>query len=358
MPLEPDSHPVDLLQTLHLIYSSDDLLILDIRTRDEFDQGHLALSTNIPANTIPDRWYELPDKQVPFSIVVPQQGPLEIDQRNWPTFLKEKSWCIQHILQFDDNLITASLSIGKWLTSSGPHKRILFKPCDLLSSQLGLIEKSVQEFQGHDPDMKLTLHCLDVGCGSGRDVIWLASKKFLDMAQFPSLLSCSPNYNWKVTGIDNWKAAVGRVNEFAARFQVAENVQLHVAAVKDNGNIELKDPSDVCIEKNAFDMILCIRFLERAFLPRIKEYLNVGGILVYSTFVLEENESDTSTEEGIRHGKHSFLYSSPSTFDKILGFNELNEYFNEKEGFRVLMDLRSRTNDGRPLHNIIAQRIT
>lgn len=116
---------------------------------------------------------------------------------------------------------------------------------------------------------------LDLACGSGRHLRWLAAQ------------------GWRVTGVDRDAAAVQPLRT-AAEIVVAD----------------LEDGSPWPLAGRRFDGIVVANYLWRALLPRLAQSLAPGGVLVYETFALGQE----------RFGK-------PSNPDFLLRRGELLEAF-------------------------------
>ena len=89
---------------------------------------------------------------------------------------------------------------------------------------------------------------LDVACGSGRHLRWLAAQ------------------GWRVTGVDRDEAAVQPLRELA---------QVMVADI---------EAGPWPLPPRAFDGVVVTNYLWRALLPNIKASLAPGGVLIYETF--------------------------------------------------------------------------
>ncbi|MBL8289754.1 MAG: class I SAM-dependent methyltransferase [Rubrivivax sp.] len=90
---------------------------------------------------------------------------------------------------------------------------------------------------------------LDLACGSGRHLRWLAAQGF------------------RVTGVDRDAAAVEALRPLA---------EIVVA--------DLEDGSPWPLAERRFDGIVVTHYLWRPLLPRIAQALESGGVLVYETF--------------------------------------------------------------------------
>ena len=96
---------------------------------------------------------------------------------------------------------------------------------------------------------------LDLACGSGRHVRWLAAN------------------NWRVNAVDRDATAL-------AGLQQLSNVSTKIADLEN----DIWPYGD-----HRFDGIVVSRYLHRPLLPRLIESLHVGGVLIYETF-MEGNE--------------------------------------------------------------------
>ncbi|KAG2448304.1 hypothetical protein HYH02_006888 [Chlamydomonas schloesseri] len=92
-----------------------------------------------------------------------------------------------------------------------------------------------------------------------------------------------------------------------------------------------------------FDLVLCVRFLERSFLPHLPRLLCPGGVLLYSTFV---------DGPGLR------AFGRPSGREHVLQRDELaGSMFGPAQGFQVLRDDVDLTADGREVSMFAARKL-
>jgi hypothetical protein len=99
------------------------------------------------------------------------------------------------------------------------RRRFLFRPCPLLEHSIDLIEQQLAErrcssITGTSSTIAacasnavpcqrkhVQLRCLEPGCGSGRNLIWLATR----MSTVVLKGSCEKvDVSWEVVGLDNW----------------------------------------------------------------------------------------------------------------------------------------------------------
>lgn len=123
---------------------------------------------------------------------------------------------------------------------------------------------------------------LDVAMGDGRNSIFLASKGF------------------ESEGVD--------LSE--------ENISKALASARDAGvtikarAVDLeKDPY---IQPEAYDVIICFKYLQRSLIPYMKNGLREGGVIVYETYTIDQ----------LQFGK-------PKNLDFLLGHNELLNLFRD-----------------------------
>ncbi|MDZ4230582.1 MAG: class I SAM-dependent methyltransferase [Dehalococcoidales bacterium] len=127
---------------------------------------------------------------------------------------------------------------------------------------------------------------LDVAMGSGRNAIYLAEMGFT------------------VEGIDISPEAISNALESARNAGVTIRAQV--------ADLE----GDYHIETGKYDVIICFNYLQRSLIPRIKEGLRRGGMVIYETYIIDQ----------ARLGK-------PRNPDYLLNHNELLNMFRD---FRCL----------------------
>jgi len=149
---------------------------------------------------------------------------------------------------------------------------------------------------------------LDIAIGNGRNTIYLAEMGF------------------NAEGVDVSKQAVKTALERAKSAGV--NINAYVADIEAGNYI---------IEKNAYDVIICFNYLHRPLMPRIKDGLKKGGMVVYQTYTIDR----------LQFGK-------PSNPDFLLKYNELLAVFSD---FRCLRYYEGITDSRKAVAGIIAQKI-
>ncbi|MBW2144543.1 MAG: class I SAM-dependent methyltransferase, partial [Deltaproteobacteria bacterium] len=107
-----------------------------------------------------------------------------------------------------------------------------------------------------------------------------------------------------VEGVDISPEAVDNALALAGRNRV--HVKAMVADLEEHYQIE----------KEAYDLIVCFNYLQRSLIPRIKEGLRPGGMVVYETYTVDQPQ-----------------FGKPKNPDYLLKYNELLEMFRE---FRCL----------------------
>lgn len=335
-------------------------LCLDLRSPSAYKRRHFVPSTNIPWSQLSLRCAELPPKSVPFAVVEPT-GQTTGSCIAW---LQQHGWQCPWVFH-EDELLNDTFWVDAcrqgWAQdlekSIIPNNRawpgkpwLLFQPCPFLANQIDRIEQSLSNSK---PPGTL-LKCLDIGCGSGRDVAWLLSR---------------PLSRWKVYAIDSLRGAVERTAALASNMGVDDRLTVTQAKItaegswktldgsSSNNNEELSTtaPQDKRVRfspgipteaffsrllgsEQKFDMILTIRFLVRALLPQLPSLLNVGGFLVISHFV----------EDGVHQ------YDQPR-MDHRLRLGELAELFSAMPGTEVIVDIIEEIEDGRPVNSVIVQ---
>lgn len=304
---------------------------------------------------------------------------------------------------------------------------LLYTPAPLLQEYIHMIEQQLIVDQT-DIDCTHTFTCCDIGCGSGRDDIWLATRHISHSTQNNDV------YKWYITCIDENPLNLQKLTWLSTYMQVQTQIQIQQVKItqqsivkrmqektidsptnslsscsatpdgdsipstavscidspsvssdlsnhytddttnnlsndstslntntrktkkaarvqkalqkklkiQQNGNIEQSSCIDTSplFHTQQYDLILCIRFLVRSFLPLIRSMITPGGYLIYSTFQ-----------------KHpTLIYEHPTSAQHLLQEKELAQVFNETYGFEIIMDRIDVLIDGRWLNSFIARK--
>jgi SAM-dependent methyltransferase len=209
--------------------------VLDPRPAAEAARELIADSVNIPVNELHARTHELPPRtdEVPVADVAPQSQAAV-------------AW-----LQAHGRRARLETAVVRVATESPQPQGRLWRPNGFLESIISQIEPGV---------------ALDLACGSGRDVVFLAA--------------CG----WRVVGIDLLPDALSRAARLAGRYT------LRTAPIWRCVDLE----SESLALDGQYDLITCFRYLHRPLLSRIAALLRRGGHWVVETF---------TTEHRRRHGK-------------------------------------------------------
>ena len=148
---------------------------------------------------------------------------------------------------------------------------------------------------------------LDVAMGNGRNAVFLARNGF------------------QVEGVDLSPKAI------AAALRAAEKAGVRITTRV--ADLE----TDISIEKDSYDVIVCFHYLHRPLVPLLKQGLRGNGMIVYETYIIDQ----------ARFGK-------PRNPDHLLRHNELLELFHD---FRCLRYHEGIFENSRALAGIIAQKV-
>lgn len=102
---------------------------------------------------------------------------------------------------------------------------------------------------------------LDVAMGRGRNAIYLARNGF------------------QVTGLEIDTEAIQACEDLVRK----ENLPVEIRQV------DLEDLASYEIESSYYDGIICFFYLQRNLIPRLKEALKPGGVIIYETFLIDNH---------------------------------------------------------------------
>lgn len=147
---------------------------------------------------------------------------------------------------------------------------------------------------------------LDVAMGNGRNSIYLAEEGF------------------EVEGIDISAEAVNQ----ALKAGVKAGAKIKATVADLEGNYEL--------EQEAFDVIICFNYLQRSLVPKIKQGVSAGGMVVYETYIVDQPR-----------------FGRPKNPDYLLRHNELLDMFRD---FRCIRYREGIIEDRKAVAGIVAQK--
>ncbi|KAJ1557454.1 hypothetical protein HK096_007201, partial [Nowakowskiella sp. JEL0078] len=311
----------------HLLSSN---LILDLRSTATYAALRLKNSVCIPYSTLKDRMCELPDKHTPLilltdSLIIDLPTDIITDPS---AFLASRGWTVTHTFYSSPSfwVLTAhhKLTTTAALTSTD-FARVLYTPLPFLARNITLIEEIV----GHNSST-----VLDVGCGSGRDLVWLCSRA----------LRGESRVAWSGVGIDCWEGALRRVKSIAEFHGVGEKV-LGVRCVIDKDGVVSGDVS-VVESAGPYGLVVGVRVLLRAAFGWVRSMVLDGGLLLWFTFV----------EFGERTARMNDGTVRPGSKEDIVERGELAREFGEDFGFEILYNEIEFLNDGRPMSAFLARK--
>jgi SAM-dependent methyltransferase len=159
---------------------------------------------------------------------------------------------------------------------------------------------------------------LDVGCGNGRDAVFLARRGF-----------------WRVIAVDYLQRQVDKLKVFAEQNSVGDRVHgLCLDLEKNNCEAFFQN-----FEENSFDMITVARYLHRPQFPILAKLIRPGGVIVYHTFMVGSEK-----------------FGRPKSPKHLLVLGELKQKFGDEFGWTVIEDRVENISDGRPCSFFVAQK--
>ena len=272
--------------------------IIDLRSKNAFKACHIIGSTWLGLEILPESLNALPASPANLFLVGDKD---QIEAASM--LLDSKGYSVSGSLAIDsDESIQAWQKQMPTQFETGNVSKTLWQPCSLVAEFIQAHQNAELSF-AHETNRP---EVLDIGCGGGRDAIYLARNKM------------------NVTAIDHEAKVLKRSKQLA---------ELSGAQVKFKC-CDIRKQN--CLPESQFDLITMVRFLNRDVFSFIKESLNPGGFVLIQTFV-----------EGVES------FKSPKNPNFILKKGELAENF---AGFKVITDRIDTIEDGRPVNSFIAQK--
>ncbi|MDF1562620.1 MAG: class I SAM-dependent methyltransferase [Deltaproteobacteria bacterium] len=123
---------------------------------------------------------------------------------------------------------------------------------------------------------------LDVACGVGANALFLAKR------------------GWEVHAVDLSDVAIERLRRAASAEGVLKQIRL-----------ELADLSTWDFPENAYEVVICTRFLDRSLCSKLVRALVPGGVLYYRSYTMDhlEKKPDFERERLLAPGELQVLFS-------------------------------------------------
>ncbi len=169
--------------------------LLDTRHASAFAACHLIGAVNIPQTELRNRSGELPpatDAAGLTVVVTADNSAAVLEALN--------AWTIIDAIEENKLLWDAARRLELIEIGAAPFDRFLWRPSPHLAPVCALVEQWVP---AHTCGGR---RAIDLGCGRGRDAIWLASRP-----------------GWSVVGIDNQSFFLSHLREFASRQRLGDD---------------------------------------------------------------------------------------------------------------------------------------
>ena len=270
--------------------------LIDCRPEADYVLGHHLGACSLPASALFARLHELPKRSQTLQLCGQRD-----DLASARAFLLERGYQLLEDIEWSNQLAEQLKQVGSLET--GQQSRQWWQAAPLLQVfvQELMPRYQIQASQG-----------LDLGCGAGRDLIYLAQ------------------HGWEMTGVD-WSAdALTRVQ------QLARSQALNITTLQRDLEIQVNPLPEFA--PASFGLICVARYLHRPLFPLLRDLLKPGGLIIYQTFM---------------QGCENTSVGRPRNPKFLLAANELAEQF---QGFELLLDEIERLEDGRPVSAFIARK--
>lgn len=225
--------------------------ILDAREPAEFARAHLRNAVNIPARELRSRSGELPPAKDASGLCLCVNAADEAEAREWLI-----SWTLVDVIDTADEQLWRVARDADLVECGEAHGRFLWRP----SPHLAPVCESIEEWM-----LPTVRRALDLGCGRGRDAVWLASR------------------GWSVVGVDNQPVFLAHLRDFASRQQLGAHV-LGVCLDLTHGGPEAWEALRPLL-RPPLALINLARFLHRGLLDFVVGAMPAGCVLAVHHFV-------------------------------------------------------------------------
>lgn len=283
-------HSLSLALTLEPI-ANGKIPIIDLRAVTDFVTAHPLGATSIPLEQLDLAWHELPPKGATLDLLINQAQLGNVEE-----IFEQQQYQIRNIE------IAETADQTHWISDNKSQR--LWRANPLLENHIETIKNALSE-----KDIKPL--AFDIGCGSGRDSVFLALHDF------------------DVLALDNNQYALERLAQFNQRCET--NIKTQKLDFQ-NQPEEFRQ----LLKTEKPQLIIQARYLHRPLLTDYKELLPQGSIVAIHTFL----------EGAAEFGK-------PKNPNYLLKNEELENLYSD---WKILLNQEHKLTDGRPLSLFIAQK--
>ncbi|KAI8850995.1 hypothetical protein BC829DRAFT_415704 [Chytridium lagenaria] len=244
--------------------------------------------------------------------------PLELTR-----VLKEKGWwkgfsysnelessgsSLPIVYDDDESFWEKAFQCGRWNGIEAIGRDVLFKPCPLLAEVIDKVEASLAGNVANQ-QVNMRFRCLDMGCGAGRDLAFLATRggrfEKVNEAHYEveEGLNTLGNWCWDLRGLDWMDGILNRARTLFSNLEVDESRYGLIRTkfrldgsfrfyndgddskenVSLSASITTKASSDL-ESMETVDLLLCVRFLARTHYRWMRRMVRPGGYVLVFTF--------------------------------------------------------------------------
>ncbi|KAG8344493.1 hypothetical protein TRVL_04680 [Trypanosoma vivax] len=263
-------------------------VVIDLRCTASYNEGHLEEAFSFPWERLRDESCGLPPREVALTAIV--DGSIDVEA----------------VQMYLERFRYAALEIRTMLEG---ERRVRTPPTGFCWSPNPFLTNVVEEVERASSGSGFAL---DVGSGTGRDMVFLASR------------------GWSVAGIENRRRLIEQGVALAHKHGVAGRV-LHLCC-----DIKKHYP----IAPGTVDLLHICRFMHRPSLENLLRLPRTEGYVVYSHFL---------------EGCERTVIAHPATPASFWRRGELQRVLCDS-GYAVLREEEVTLPDSRPFQNILAQR--
>lgn len=272
--------------------SNNKSYIIDVRCHGKYVAGHPPGAFHFPWDEMQLLACGLPDRNSRLQVVI-EEGSGSMDPECVLAFfqrMKYKSVELHDVSYYTSHTVA--------VPGGCP-----FEPNGFLAEAIGCVESGLSS----EP-----WKALDVGCGSGRDMVYLAKR------------------GWLVCGLENRARLLHCAVAVSRKFGVNHRV------FPMQCDVSIGCP----IRDGGYQLLHCCRFIHRSSFPLFTEKLATGGFVIYSHFL---------------EGCEKTAVGHPKTVSGFFLRGELEKMLQEN-GISILRSVETELYDGRPMIHVLGRK--
>ncbi|KNC55429.1 uncharacterized protein AMSG_12414 [Thecamonas trahens ATCC 50062] len=301
--------------------TKDAVRVVDLRSRAAYETGHLSIAACVPWNEYDVLAHVLPPRDTVIGVILPPDGSPEDVVIGAGAIVDRLAPWYPLVVVATLDAVVAAMGIGARMVTGVQGSARMWEPCPVLAKHYPAMVAALAASR----DGTRTSVALDVACGAGRDVVFMALDDGIDVS----------------IGVDHQERHMANVAVLADQHGVAHKTTATLVELEEvpiaEASAELERVvAEIGGSNASLDIVVMARYLYRPLWAWVADAVAPGGFVIVHTFTWACK-----------------AWGKPKREKFLLRDGELAAAF---AGWEIWDDSAVAISDGRPLSSFVARK--